>query len=444
MVVAGACSLVASGLYAVLGTGYVLDDWFTLRNAHFQGAWASAGTAQQTARPGAAVVYAIIFGVIGQHPLVTLAVQAVIGAATAMLLVRLLGRFLPLNLALGATLLWVLLPNHTSLEVWASATNISLCVLLAVAATDMLCATRPAVRWSALVVFAAAGLCYEAILPLAAALILIVPWIRRGRPDWRLVGGGAVALGGVALWVVTHWQPAKQVSKSWADLSQIFAAHFGWGIVPSGPVASVLLLVGLIGSALAVARLVMPSVRSQAGPPEWCVAAGLAIMVLGTIPFARYLYAPLGAGDRFNFVSSIGGAMVWAGVTAMAWAWRRPLSVVVVIGLAVAAGVARIDRAVLWHRAGHDALAIQKGVVAAIPHPNGVVVVGPAPIQQQDLSAYLDQSNIEGALQLAYDDPHLKAGLAFNRRQFERYPPGQRFDITKVSELHADGEVTAG
>jgi hypothetical protein len=48
-----------------------------------------------------------------------------------------------------------------------------------------------------------------------------------------------------------------------------------------------------------------------------------------------------------------------------------------VLGLGV-----RWQRTLLWHRAAHDGLAIQHGVVAAIPDPGGAtVVIGPAPIQ---------------------------------------------------------------
>ena len=95
----------------------------------------------------------------------------------------------------------------------------------------------------------------------------------------------------------------------------------------------------------------------------------------------------------------------------------------------------------IWHQAGHDARAIQQGVVATIPHPHGVVVIGPAPIQRQNVAAYLDQSNIEGALQLAYDDPRQAAGLAFTTRQFESYPASQRFDLRKVSQLRPDTRI---
>ncbi len=327
-VVAAGLSLLASLLYAVLGTGYVLDDWFTLRYVQFDGAWAAAGPEQHTARPGAAVVYAVVFGM-GQHPLVVLVIQAVIGAATAALLVVVFRAYFPATLALGAALLWVVLPNHTSLEVWASATNIALCVLLAVAATALLRSPQRVVQGLALVLFAAAALCYEAVIPLAAVLILVVPWVRRGRPDWPLVAAGALTQGAVALWIVAHWHPAKHVASGFADLSQVLGAHFGWGIAPDGPVASILLLAGLAGTGVAVARVALPSLRSAAGPGERAVVTGWTVIVLGTIPFAKYLYVPLGRGT--GSTSSRPSVARWCGpgwwrwwpAGASPWRWPR-------------------------------------------------------------------------------------------------------------------------
>jgi hypothetical protein len=72
------------------------------------------------------------------------------------------------------------------------------------------------------------------------------------------------------------------------------------------------------------------------------------------------------------------------------------------------------------------------------------VVIGPAPIQEQNISAYLDQSNIQGALELAYDSVAVRAGLTFNDAQFAQYPPGERFDIRPVSQLRADTTVEPG
>jgi pimeloyl-ACP methyl ester carboxylesterase len=174
------------------------------------------------------------------------------------------------------------------------------------------------------------------------------------------------------------------------------------------------------------------------------VVVGWAVIILGTIPFAKYLYAPLGAGDRFNFVSAIGGALVWAGLLAMVASWRRPVAVAAVVVLVAAGCYTRVERAVLWHRAAHDALAIQHGVLESIPDPQGVIVIGPAPIQQQNIAAYLDQSNIAAALQIAYGRRDLEAGLTFSQEQFDSYPAEQRFDIRPVSQLRADTVVDAG
>ena len=158
-------------------------------------------------------------------------------------------------------------------------------------------------------------------------------------------------------------------------------------------------------------------------------------MVLGVAPFVKYLYAPLGAGDRFSFVSSIGGALVWAGLLHLAWQRRRGLALAAAVVLCALASVARVDRARVWTDAGADALAIQHGVTVAIPEPTGVVVVGPTPIVRDNVAAYLDQSNIDAALQLDYDDDTLSFGLTFSAEDFERYRAERRFDLRSVSRL---------
>ena len=198
------------------------------------------------------------------------------------------------------------------------------------------------------------ALCYEAVIPLAAVLIVVVPWVRRGRPDWPLVAAGAVTQGAVALWIVTHWHPAKHVAS---------------GVRRSDPGARRALRLGHrsgrpggVDAAAGRARRhrawpwpgsPLPSLRSAAGPGRAGGGrrAGRSSSS-APIPFAKYLYAPLGRGDRFNFVSAIGGALVWAGLAgdgrrAGASRWRWPAVVVL-----VAAGCyARVERAVLWHRA---------------------------------------------------------------------------------------------
>lgn len=426
-----------SGIHAVLGPGFVLDDWYTLRNAAFGGAWAAAGTAQQAARPGAAVTYWAVFGLVGRHPMATLAILAVVVAATAALLVVLLRTWFPDQIAVGAALLWVVLPNHLSLEVWASATNISLSVLLVVAGGVAMVRRGPW-RFLAVPLLMAAALCYEAVLPVAAAMVVVGPWWLRRRPDLRLVVAVGAGLALVAGWIVAHWHPDKHLSEGFADLSQALPAHFGWGVAPGGPVATALLVVALVGVVVAGGRCALPSLRASVGPPEAAVVTGVAVIVLGTVPFARYPYAPLGAGDRFNFVSAVGGALVWAGVLAMAWAARRSVGAILAVALLTAALVARFERSLVWHRAGHDAMAIQRLAVETVPTPVGPVVLGPEPIQEGNVAAYVDPSNVAAALQLAYDDPSVEGTITFSMDEFLRQPATSRVDIRGVSTLRPD------
>jgi len=45
-----------------------MDDWWSLRNVRFEGALAAAGPQQWEARPGAGVIYALIFPLLGERP----------------------------------------------------------------------------------------------------------------------------------------------------------------------------------------------------------------------------------------------------------------------------------------------------------------------------------------------------------------------------------------
>lgn len=76
--------------YAVLGVGFVLDDWFALGNAHFDGALGAAGRESFLYRPGQGVAYALTFGLIGEHPLVHYVLQVALSAVAAVLLYKLL------------------------------------------------------------------------------------------------------------------------------------------------------------------------------------------------------------------------------------------------------------------------------------------------------------------------------------------------------------------
>src|SRR3546814_71987 len=110
-----ALSLACAGIYLVKGVGFVLDDWYWLRNAALDGAWHAAGSTGGD-RPVGALVYIALFGGIGMHPGVIVTVLALVNGATAVLLRRLFVRLFSPSVGLVAAGLWLVLPLRTSLE----------------------------------------------------------------------------------------------------------------------------------------------------------------------------------------------------------------------------------------------------------------------------------------------------------------------------------------
>ena len=61
-------------------------------------------------------------------------------------------------------------------------------------------------------------------------------------------------------------------------------------------------VLGVVGRAV-----LRPADRTSS--PFGLVIAGVTVLVLGTMPYVRYLYEPLGAGDRANYLSAFGAAI---------------------------------------------------------------------------------------------------------------------------------------
>src|SRR5207244_872284 len=74
--------------YAFAGPRIILDDWFFLRNAHFDGAFSAGGARQLMGRPGAWLLYAFQFGIVGRRPLALYVLQTAANAAVAVALFR--------------------------------------------------------------------------------------------------------------------------------------------------------------------------------------------------------------------------------------------------------------------------------------------------------------------------------------------------------------------
>jgi hypothetical protein len=387
-----AFALIAALPYALRGPGYVLDDWFALANARFDGWWMAAGAEQWRARPGAGAVYAVVFGAVGRHPAVALAVQVALVGTAAVLLRRLLVRFVEPSLAMAAAALWLVVPNHGSLLLWTSAANITAALVLLLGGLVLVAGGRPAL---AAFLLALSVLCYEATAPAAAAGTLVVPMLQ-GRSPRRAVAWTAATLVPAGAWMLAFFHPAKRGVRETADLLLVPGAHVGEGVFPAGPAALTLGTVAFV----VLTFVAVDAVRGRRwGPEAGLVGAGVAVIVLGTLPFVRYFYAPLGAGDRVNVVAGVGTALLWVGLGA--WLWRRwPRPAVVAAGAVavVVMGIASVQRSWSWADAvddGERTLAAVRPLLAP-----GATVEVPAPPMRRNIAAFLDHSNIAGAVQV--------------------------------------------
>lgn len=430
-------ALLVGAVHVAMGPNFVLDDWFTVFEADQHGPWGAAGGEQSLARPGAWLVYALTFGLIGPHPLPILLVQIAVGVATAITLFLLFRRLVAPAAAGAIVVTWLVLPNHMSLEVWASALNISVALLLLALGFLLIARPRPSAlqQVGAVGALVASGLSYEATYPVAGLGLICIPVLCTGSVNWRLVLGGGVALGVAGGWMLLHWHPAKTTGEGLADLSQVLPAHFGWGVLPGGVVAQVVGLLIVVGTIVVLGRLVQPRPRAGADRGDWLVVAGVTVLVVGTLPFVTYFYAPLGAGDRFNVISAVGGAMVVVGLACVGSRVSRGLAIGGLVVFVMLAGVARIQRAQLWDRAGDDAVAIIDGITQRWERPPERIVIGPEPIEVDNVVAFLDRSNIQPALRVAYGDPSVQAFVSQDPTTFADVPEEYRFDIRPWSSL---------
>lgn len=428
-----ALSLLFSSWYAFSGVGYLLDDWLSIGNVQFRGAWHAAKADQWQARPGAGVVYALVFGVFHGHPLPAFLFQSLIVAAGAAVLWRVFALLLPFRMAVVAALAWVVFPNHTSQEVWLSTANVALAVLLAAVGALLLVRPTPSPPWAVALVFVAAALCYESVIPAVGLAALALPWFARGRVDVRQLAWVWTSQVAVLGWLVTHSHPSRQPGEV-ADMGQMPAAHLGWGIVPAGPVADAVLLGSMLVLALALGLMILRPERRDV--VAMTALVGIVLIVAGAAPFARYFYAPIGAGDRASAVSAIGGALVWAAMVELGVRWRRGVGFGAFALVLLLALVARWDRTQQWTDAAADGVRVLDAVVEQFPEPpDATIIVGPAIPPVDNMVAFLDRSNIEPALRYRYDDPTVQARLATSPEEFVTIEKERRVDVDAVLEL---------
>ena len=217
-----------------------------------------------------------------------------------------------------------------------------------------------------------------------------------------------------------------------ASIDSALPGHLSTGVFGEGPVAIVLGTFALSVTVWCVVRLVRD--RAAVGWPEQIVGLGVGMIAVGVIPFITYGYSPFGAGDRVTVVSTVGGALVWTGALALLRP-RRWLVAPVALLLVVSAWSTLLDRQRSYADAGADAISIIRGVEDTIVDPHLPIYIGPEPIVEDNIVAFLDRSNLNGALQYAYRDPTIEVYLTHDSATFFAQPEAQRFDIRLVSRL---------
>ena len=377
--------------YALAGPRIILDDWFFLRNAHFDGAFSAGGARQLMGRPGAWLLYAFQFGVIGRRPLALYVLQTAANAAVAVALFAAARRFVDRSVAFAIAAVWVVLPNHSSLSRWFStfpAVVALLLVLIGLVVLDT--GRRP---WVATACFVAAAVSYEAVIPAAMAVLVVVPLARRRRLDAQVLGG-LLALALVTEWLWTH-RLYPDVHR--ADLGLLFPIHFGSGIAAFPAAAVVLSLAGAVGLVLGIYR------------KDRLVLAGVAIIAVGSAAFIRWPWTVTGINDRANVIGSIGAATAWVGIGLLLVRVRRQLAVAAVIVAAAFVLPAHHQRDLDYRRAGDDAL---RTLAAAKTAPLGAgrtVDLDAAGIRSHHETYGLFDWMAPHAVQLVRNDPTVTA-----------------------------------
>ncbi len=305
-----ACLLISLP-YLLAGPGFFLDDWRNLARLDTVG-WMRSGEASRFAsRPGAWAVEMVLYPTLRDHAGAWVVVMAAINAATSTALYLLLRRFTTEALAVAVVLVWILLPNHSSLRLFANTTP--MVVGLGLLAAGLLMADRGRLVWGA-VAISLGGMCLEAMLVPGLVGVVLVHRVRNvgTRREARIAAAIIVATG-----LLMSIHPTYRPTELSGSPLPALRGQFTSGLTPNAtlaPVLGIIAVVGTIAAAIAWWRG-----EREVGEGPWLVAAGFAVVVLGLVPFVlRLPVGHRGMADRSFVISSVGVAVLWVG-------WARVL-----------------------------------------------------------------------------------------------------------------------
>ena len=298
-------------VWTIHGAGFLSDDWpvlATVRNEGFlRSLWTFSFSAP--ARPGAGLYYSTSAALFGLHPALYGVLLTGLNVIVALELAALAGRLLPHRLAVLTALFWVVLPNRGSTRLWLVLAPDMLALALLLGAA--LCLTRDRVlRATALLVVAT--LCYEAVLPLGLAMIVVwagLEYRHRLRP--ALASAAPVLVAGALIFVKSPKRVGERAP--FANWRTLLPAQLGRGTFGAAPIAIVGGGLILVLTALAVVRVTVPGFRPGRRPRHLYLLIGHLVILLGAASFlfAGFPFATEGVFDRGNLVADLGTALVF-------------------------------------------------------------------------------------------------------------------------------------
>jgi hypothetical protein len=333
-----------------------------------------------------------------------------VNVGLALTLYLVLARFVREPVALLVSAVWVLVPTHNSLSAWTGTSQVAVSLLMLLLGLLALSHGRFLLGGLAL---AASILCYELTTPacLLAPLVVDTPLLpvrtelrRRRVVWWERLAALAMAVAAAA------WAAAYSIypfDPRWPDLDSLWNAHFGIGLYGSTSTSNwvVVATAGLVAGAavFALVRWLAGDRGRDAGPT--LVVYGIGLMVVGLGVSITLQTSPLGFGDRLHAVSSIGSALVLAGLLRMIWAHGRATALVAAVALTFVLAIGQVVSLRSWSQAGHDVQAVLRHL-DTFPNPDETdFIVGPAPIPRNGvLGAASPFGGADMAYRLRYPD----------------------------------------
>jgi len=347
----GALVLLLAVPNLVRGPQLLADDYIWLRNARF-GGWFAAGGPRTYSRPASMLGADLTFGLIGPHPLALYLVQVALWLVAALAVLGLLRRLFGPRAALAVTLVWLLVPNHTSLEYWLSTSQAWSALAVAAFGISRIIddTRRDRTPWVGIALVTLGVLFYELTGGVALAAVTVLPLLLTGRFQRRTAVVGVLAIGAASAWSLAWNSSYPGVTSTWLPMELVLTGTLSLGLSPYSP-AGRLLSLAITVAVLVVGYQAWKRPRLRRREPYRLVLSGAAVVALGVLPQVRLQTNFYGMYDRSNTVAAIGTALVLVGLAELAqlrlraaqrpWASWAAVAVLLVLAVVVRAHVGR-------------------------------------------------------------------------------------------------------